>query len=240
MHEPDGGSTMDATRPGRPAGPDKPDEPPDAAGPDGTDRRPDPDERYLRSGNSRLSAGCGAALTVAVLLFIGFLGFGFAYGGATDFTYQAGWRGTPHLRMTVDHCDSNGRSGRNETYSCSGHGEPRTADPAGGYRQLPNRSAPYALGTELEVSCLPTGRCVEFGTDRAVGDSARFLFGLWLLSLAPGVGLALLNIRRTDRFRRAGEPVRNGLSLPLRLGFVWFAVLPGLAAVLGIVSVFLE
>ncbi|MFJ1796277.1 hypothetical protein [Kitasatospora griseola] len=231
---------MDAIGPGRLTGPDKPDEPPDAAGPDRPGRRPDPDETYLRSGNSRLSAGCGAALTVAVLLFIGFLGFGFAYGGATDFAYQAGWRGTPHLRMTVDHCDSNGRSGRNETYSCSGHGEPGTSDPASDYRQLPNRSAPYTLGTELEVSCLPSGHCVEFGTDRAVGDSARFLFGLWLLSLAPGVGLALLNIRRTDRLRRAGAPVRNGLSLPLRLGFVWFAVLPVLAAALGTVSVFLR
>ncbi len=39
--------------------------------------------------------------------------------------------------------------------------------------------------------------------------------------------------------RRNAPPRRKGLSTPYRVGLAWFAVLPALALVLGLVSLFL-
>ncbi|QKW23694.1 hypothetical protein HUT16_35440 [Kitasatospora sp. NA04385] len=79
-----------------------------------------------------------------------------------------------------------------------------------------------------------------------------FLFGLWLLSLAPGLGIAVLVGRRG---KRLGRPPRTGPGPSLRpgglglrpgglgltgfLGIAGFLALPALALLSGIVSLFL-
>ncbi|KDN87899.1 hypothetical protein [Kitasatospora cheerisanensis] len=185
-----------------------------------------------RSGSARLSARCAMALGVLGLLLAGVLGALLTRQAATDFSYQVGWRGTPKLSMTVDACLANG-GGRHKAYNCYGHGERGTADTVDGSWLLRDAPTRYAPGTVLDVSCSPTGGCVELGTRHALADSAKFLFGLWLCSFVPGSGLVLLSVRRN------APPRRKGLSTPYRVGLAWFAVLPALALVLGLVSLFL-
>ncbi|MFD8595702.1 hypothetical protein ACFV1L_11920 [Kitasatospora sp. NPDC059646] len=237
---------MDATNPNHLTDPDDPTapaEPTTATGPVRTTVAPvataagpgtvaAPKDGLRRSGNARFSARCAMALGVLGLLLAGLLGVLLVRQAATDFSYQVGWRGTPRLSMTVDACLANG-GGRTKAYNCYGHGERGAADTVDGSWLLRDAPTRYAAGTVLDVSCSPTGGCVELGARQTLADGAKFLFGLWLFSFVPGAGLVLLSVRRN------APPRRRGLSTPYRLGLGWFAVLPALALVLGIASLFL-
>ncbi|MEV7215494.1 hypothetical protein AB0O31_20660 [Kitasatospora cineracea] len=184
---------------------------------------------------ARARTGCAAVVAVLALLFVSLLGGTLAYGAAGNLGYQTGWRGTPRLAMTIDSCSSHG-SGRNVVHACFGHGDRGSADTVDGEWLLDDLSHGYPRGTVLSVRCSPTGGCVEIGAGRVAADVAKLLFGLWLATLTPGAGLALLSVRRNER---PGRTPRSGLSLPFRLGLVYFAALPALALLSGILSLFL-
>ncbi len=194
-----------------------------------------PDRTALGPLRARGRTGCAAVIAVLALLFVSLLGGTLAHGAAGDLGYQTGWRGTPRLAMTIDSCSSHG-SGRTLVHACFGHGDRGSADTVDGEWLLDDLSRSYHRGTVLSVRCSPTGGCVEIAADRMTGDVAKLLFGLWLATAAPGIGLALLSVRRNER---PGRTPRTGLSLPFRLGLVWFAALPALALLSGVLSLFL-
>ncbi|MEU5385092.1 hypothetical protein [Kitasatospora cineracea] len=184
---------------------------------------------------ARAKTGCAAVIALLGLLLVSLLGGTLAYDAAGDLGYQTGWRGTPRLAMTIDSCSAHG-SGRTRMYACFGHGDRGSADTVDGEWLLDDLSRSYHRGTVLSVRCSPAGGCVEIAADRMAGDTAKLLFGLWLVTATPGLGLALLSVRRNER---PGRTPRTGLSLPFRLGLVWFAALPVLALLSGILAVFL-
>ncbi|MGW4379230.1 hypothetical protein [Kitasatospora sp. NPDC004531] len=189
------------------------------------------------SGRYRLRVGLLLLLSTAALLLISFLGGRAVYEAADDLTYQAGWRGIPHLRMAVDDCWANPVVGRKVTFDCAGRGGPAGAVPAEGRLRLSTSPVRYSPGTVLEVNCVPTGRCLATGPGQAFGDGAGLAIGCWLFSFTPGLGLMAVSAHRSTERRSAGEAPSAGFLARPHLLQVWFIVPPVLALLMEILSI---